>query len=603
MSITKVILACCLVAAITSQMVPKDVQSPFTWQENPVNGPLPANWHWGNVNGTNYLCTTKNQHIPQYCGSCWAQAATASISDRIAIMRGGKFPEIDISPQVLLNCDMMDNGCHGGEPLNAFKWMHDNIITDSSCAPYRALSHFEGLKCDAMAICKDCDPNAGCAVPQTYNKYQVGEYGRVPSKNPEALQNEIYARGPVVCGVDAAPIVGYTGGVFASSQFSELNHAISVVGWGVTKDGNTPYWVVRNSWGEYWGELGYIRIYRGNNTVGIETDCTYGVPVNTWKDQKYPNMPAATIKSKGFSLINTAKQVYTKFFAPRRQTKHRGCLKDAPHTEFITGPQPKDMPTALPENHWWGDIDGTNYLSWVVNQHIPQYCGSCWAQSASSAMADRINIMNGNGFPRTALAVQVLINCNAGGSCEGGSMGGPYAFAKKHGIPDMGCQVYEAADPKKQECSAMQVCKNCHWGANFTQICEPVTNYPKWYAIQYGAVTGADDMKKELLSRGPISCQMMVTDKFEKYTGGIYSERSLFVAPNHAISVTGWGKDQKTGTEYWIVRNSWGSHFGEGGFFRLQMHTQNLGIDSHQCFWAVPSATPAVSSEVKLTSE
>ena len=85
----------------------------------------------------------------------------------------------------------------------------------------------------------------------------------------------------------------------------------------------------------------------------------------------------------------------------------------------------------------------------------------------------------------------------------------------------------------------------------------------------------------------------MVTNKFELYTGGIYSEKSFLPRQNHAISVVGWGLDKPSNTEYWIVRNSWGTHFGENGFFRIKMHSDNLGIDSSPCYWAVPSTSPS----------
>lgn len=91
---------------------------------------LPANFWWGNVNGTNFLTIQKNQHIPQYCGSCWSMAVTSALSDRIKIMRKAAWPEINLAPQILLSCDTTNRGCKGGNPPLAYQWIHQNNITD-----------------------------------------------------------------------------------------------------------------------------------------------------------------------------------------------------------------------------------------------------------------------------------------------------------------------------------------------------------------------------------------------------------------------------------------------------------------------------------------
>ena len=86
-------------------------------------------------------------------------------------------------------------------------------------------------------------------------------------------------------------------------------------------------------------------------------------------------------------------------------------------------------------------------------------------------------------------------------------------------------------------------------------------------------------MKAEIYANGPISCGIHVTDNFEwTYSGGIYSEKTIPII-NHEISVVGYGYDEETDREYWIGRNSWGTYWGEFGFFKMQMYSDNLGIE------------------------
>jgi len=136
-------------------------------------------WDWSNVLGTNYLTNMRNQHVPQYCGSCWAHAATSVLSDRIKIMRDAAWPDINIAPQVLVSCEDYDDGCHGGSSYSAFKWIQENYITDETCAIYQARGLDNGLKCSPMSYCKNCNPGEACFIPDDYYTYGVDEFGHI----------------------------------------------------------------------------------------------------------------------------------------------------------------------------------------------------------------------------------------------------------------------------------------------------------------------------------------------------------------------------------------------------------------------------------------
>jgi len=247
----------------------------------------------------------------------------------------------------------------------------------------------------------------------------------------------------------------------------------------------------------------------------------------------------------------------------------------------------------LPANWDWRNVNNTNFLSWNKNQHIPIYCGSCWAQGTTSSLADRFNILLKDHNPTPIdLAAQTIINCQAGGSCNGGDPSGVYEYAYETGIPDVSCEQYVAKNSDKDTCGPMDICKDCRGpppaeGDDGQANCWAV-DYKKYYVSNYYGLSGASQMKAEIFKNGPISCGLMVTDGFEAYKGGIYSEYSMFPMINHEIAIVGWGLDEATKTEYWIGRNSWGTYWGEYGFFKIKMHSDNLAVET-DCTAGVPS--------------
>lgn len=420
----------CIGASLQKCYKPSNHDSNYPWVDpmpETTVSQMPDAFTWGDNNGVNYLTQMKNQHIPNYCGSCWAQGSTSALSDRISIMRKAAFPEININVQQIMDCDMTDDGCHGGDHVTAYKYIMDNKITDETCAPYLALSRIEGRQCNAESVCKECAPHgAGCKVPSKFNQYEISGYGRVNGE--EDMMKEIMANGPIACVVDAGPIEGLKTWDIVTDKGSEPDHIVSVVGWGV--DAGVKYWVLRNSWGEYFGKEGYARILKGNGGgILIESDCAWATPIDTWSNQPYPHgeKKEETVGEKIAEKVESVvDNMMNQLFSAKGDYKseiladHENPWKMDMPDEIITTATPQDYLELedIPATFWWGDANGVNYLSWTVNQHVPQYCGSCWAQGAQSAFADRVNIMYNNKFPRMAMSVQQILNCAAGGSCE-----------------------------------------------------------------------------------------------------------------------------------------------------------------------------------------
>jgi len=146
--------------------------------------------------------------------------------------------------------------------------MYNNEVTDETCSIYTARGLDNGGVCSAMTICRNCNPGEACFVPDQYLVYQVDEYGYFGGE--EAMMQEIYQRGPIACGI-AVPeaLEEYTSGVYCDDTGDqEIVHDIEIVGYG-EEDGQ-KYWLVRNSWGTYWGEEGFFKVCRGTNNIAIE---------------------------------------------------------------------------------------------------------------------------------------------------------------------------------------------------------------------------------------------------------------------------------------------------------------------------------------------
>ena len=187
----------------------------------------------------------------------------------------------------------------------------------------------------------------------------------------------------------------YTGGIFEDTTGAmEKTHEISVVGYGV--ENGTKYWTIRNSWGTSWGESGFARIVRGKNNINIESECAWATPIDTWTNGE-KHITTEEEQNDPRNKEESSNGPYPESSGFLEETP-KGCAYKKKLNilrEVKTKPMSWDEIDAstLPADFDWRNVNGTSYASWTFNQHIPIYCGSCWAQAATASLADRFNIL------------------------------------------------------------------------------------------------------------------------------------------------------------------------------------------------------------------
>lgn len=181
-------------------------------------------------------------------GSCWAFATVASI-EGVHQIKTGRL--VSLSEQEIVDCDRggNDHGCRGGYPRSAMEWVTRNGgLTTESDYPY-------------VGSQRQC-----MSGKLGHHAARIRGYQAVQRKNEAELERAVAGR-PVAVVIDASRAFQfYKRGVFSGPcNTTTVNHAVTVVGYGSAgsdSGGGRKYWIVKNSWGQGWGENGYVRMAR-----------------------------------------------------------------------------------------------------------------------------------------------------------------------------------------------------------------------------------------------------------------------------------------------------------------------------------------------------
>ncbi len=235
-----------------------------------------------------------------------------------------------------------------------------------------------------------------------------------------------------------------------------------------------------------------------------------------------------------------------------KEKKMRLGHKDEINLEALSGdaslPAPSATIEGLPLTFDWRSIGGISYVTPIKNQGS---CGSCWAFAVTAALESQVAI--GATGTQVNLAEQILVSCSGAGSCSGGYPGSASTYVRDVGLPLEACFPYTATN---NACS--NACSD--WQASTYKV-------KGWHTASTSGVPSVkvEDIKNALYTYGPVLATFYVYNDFYSYRSGVYSYTTGSYLGAHAVLIVGYDDVNQA----FIVKNSWGTGWGETGYFRI----------------------------------
>ncbi|KAH1252151.1 Cysteine protease XCP2 [Glycine max] len=487
------------------------------------------------------------------CGSCWAFSTVAAVEGINQIVTGNL---TSLSEQELIDCDRTyNNGCNGGLMDYAFSFIVENGgLHKEEDYPYI----MEEGTCEM--------------TKEETEVVTISGYHDVPQNNEQSLLKAL-ANQPLSVAIEASgrDFQFYSGGVFDGHCGSDLDHGVAAVGYGTAK--GVDYIIVKNSWGSKWGEKGYIRMRRNiGKPEGICEDLKSMDKLielfESWMSRHGKIYQSIEEKLHRFDIfkdnlkhIDERNKVVSNYWLGLNE------FADLSHQEF------KNKYLGLkvdysrrresPEEFTYKDFELPKSVDWRKKGAVTQVknqgsCGSCWAFSTVAAVEGINQIVTGN---LTSLSEQELIDCDRtyNNGCNGGLMDYAFSFIVENG--------------------------GLHKEEDYPYIMEEGTCEMTKEETEVVTISGYHDVPQnneqsllKALVNQPLSVAIEASGRdFQFYSGGVF-DGHCGSDLDHGVAAVGYGTSK--GVDYIIVKNSWGSKWGEKGYIRMR---RNIGKPEGIC--------------------
>ncbi|CAL6110397.1 Cathepsin_B [Hexamita inflata] len=192
-------------------------------------------------------------------------------------------------------------------------------------------------------------------------------------------------------------------------------------------------------------------------------------------------------------------------------------------------------------------------------------CGSCWAFSSSGAFSDN-RCIHGLDKTKVIYSAQFMVSCDTmNDGCIGGNMILAQQFIKKTGLVTEKCLSYKSMNNVTGKCP---------------QTCDDGSAFVLTKSVSFADVCANEESIKAALLQGAVQTGFTVYEDFLYYKSGVYTHQYGLIVGGHGVAMVGYGEEN--GVKFWQVRNSWGTDFGENGFFKIARGVNECGIEN-QC--------------------